>query len=210
MTIYGIPGLGADKRVFQYLSLDITPILWLPPKRKETLESYVKRLIAQIDQNKPFILLGVSFGGMVAIEMNKLITPEKTIIISSAATQYELPGIIKLVRKPIVQHVIKILLVKPPPFLANYLFGISTVKGKQLLKSIIRDTDINFLKWAIQQIICWKNVDIPKNLIRIHGDHDKLLRLQKDIKYHAIIKRGGHLTVVEQALEVEHHVRKYL
>jgi surfactin synthase thioesterase subunit len=53
--------------------------------------SYAKKLSHQIDTTQPFILIGVSLGGMLATEMTDFIQPEKTIIISSAKNKYELP-----------------------------------------------------------------------------------------------------------------------
>jgi len=69
MKIYLIGGLGADERVFKYLKLDCETqvIKWLEPKQKETIISYSKRLLKQINQEENFALLGVSFGGIIAI-----------------------------------------------------------------------------------------------------------------------------------------------
>lgn len=209
MTIYGIPGLGADERVFQYLSLEIVPVQWLPPEKHESLQSYVRRLLAQIDQKKPFIVLGVSFGGMVAVEMNKFINPQQTIIISSAATRYELPYIAKVMRKTGMLHLLPAFMLKPPSFLANHFFGLHTAASKKLLREIIKDSDARFNKWAIRQIIKWKNDTVPPTLIRIHGDKDRLIKMQKGIEY-KVIKGGGHLMIVEQAQEVEAIVKELL
>jgi esterase/lipase len=69
-----------------------------------TLQSYAIRLSAQIDTPKP-IILGVSFGGMIAIEIAKYIGCQQVIIVSSAKTKYEIPficrffGLLKLHQK---------------------------------------------------------------------------------------------------------------
>jgi alpha/beta superfamily hydrolase len=60
------------------------------------------RLSEQIIEVNP-ILVGVSFGGMIAVEVAKLIETEKVILISSAKTKHEIPqyyqfaGAIKIV-----------------------------------------------------------------------------------------------------------------
>lgn len=76
MNVYFISGLGADKRIFSKLTLsaefDIIHIDWIVPFSKETLVSYAKRLSKVIDVNNPFALIGVSFGGMIAVEIAKL------------------------------------------------------------------------------------------------------------------------------------------
>src|ERR1035437_6749894 len=94
-TLYFIPGLGADERLFSKLKLPGYKkkfIKWLVPKENESLPHYAKRLSAQIDSSKSFSLIGVSFGGMLAVEMSKFLKPKKIFLISSAKTNRELPA----------------------------------------------------------------------------------------------------------------------
>ena len=55
MKIYGISGLGADKRVFEYLTLDyqFIPIDWIKPEDKETIEEYSLRLSPLAQKCRP-------------------------------------------------------------------------------------------------------------------------------------------------------------
>ena len=62
--VYFIPGLGADKRVFNFLDLSFCePIFidWIKPSVAETLTSYAQRLFETIQDEKASIV-GVSFG----------------------------------------------------------------------------------------------------------------------------------------------------
>ena len=79
MKIYCISGLGADHTVFDRLDIngEKVCISWIPSFEWESLKDYARRLTAQVDTSEPFLLLGVSFGGMLAVEMNKFISPEK-------------------------------------------------------------------------------------------------------------------------------------
>ncbi|MEH6513989.1 MAG: hypothetical protein V7734_12910 [Maribacter arcticus] len=76
MKIFAISGLGADERVFNFLTLDheIVPIRWIAPKRKETIIAYSERLIQEykISDENEYAILGVSFGGLIAIEISKM------------------------------------------------------------------------------------------------------------------------------------------
>ncbi|MCB0541677.1 MAG: alpha/beta hydrolase, partial [Bacteroidetes bacterium] len=91
MKIFGISGLGADERVFKKLTLNynINTVKWLKPHKKEELKNYIKRLSVEIDDSQPFVLIGVSFGGIVAIELSKILKPEAVIIISSICNDKE-------------------------------------------------------------------------------------------------------------------------
>ena len=78
MNLYFISGLGAEKRIFQNLVLPevfkIHYIEWVAVSENETMESYCRRLSTQINQQEPFSIVGLSFGGVIAIEMSKVTT----------------------------------------------------------------------------------------------------------------------------------------
>lgn len=198
MVIYALGGLGADERVFEKLDLDypFIPIKWNASMANESFTNYCKRLCEQIDIENNFVLIGVSFGGIVATEMNKYISPDNTILISSASTRDELPSwwrylpLSKLIRW-LPKYVFK-----QPFFIVNYLFG---AKDKILLKAIIRGTDLSFIKWALIQILKWNNKTIPDNSSRIHGDKDRLIPLLGQC---IVIENGHHFMVVDRAAEI--------
>lgn len=201
MKIYGISGLGADKRVFKYLTLEheLIPIDWIKPKKRETLIEYSERLIKkyEIGNEEEFGILGVSFGGLVATEISKLKKPKFTILISSVETRKELTGIIKLVGKLKLIELIPEKLLNPPKIVAHFMFG---TKKKELLNSIIDDTDLSFTKWAVRELMLWNNETRLVNLIKIGGTKDKLLppKGQNTI----LIENGEHLMIVDKAKQV--------
>src|SRR5687768_12225467 len=100
-TIYHISGLGADDRVFKFLQLkDVNEkfIRWIKPDSQESLSEYCKRLTSQIDPADKIVLIGISFGGIVAQEISKYIKVDKVIIISSIKSPSELDWKLTLVR----------------------------------------------------------------------------------------------------------------
>lgn len=134
-TIYFVSGLGADERVFQFLDLNVEDqrhIKWIAPNPKESLVNYVKRLSEQIDQPKDSVLIGVSFGGIVAIELSKILTFSKVIIISSIKNKKEFTFYFKIAGKLGLDYLIPGKLMKRPNRFANYLFGIELSKRKLL------------------------------------------------------------------------------
>ena len=85
--VYFIPGLAAGKEIFEYISLpeelyDVHIIEWIIPKKRETIRQYAMRMATLVNKPKP-ILIGVSFGGVMAQEMNEFLDLKKLIIISS-------------------------------------------------------------------------------------------------------------------------------
>src|SRR5919112_538737 len=100
MKVYFISGLGANRKAFNFLDLSFCEpvfIEWLKPEKKETLEHYAKRLRSTIKEEHP-VIVGVSFGGMLATEMAKKDPLLKGIIISSNKSAAEFPGYLRIWR----------------------------------------------------------------------------------------------------------------
>jgi pimeloyl-ACP methyl ester carboxylesterase len=202
--IYLISGLGADERVFKNLDFNgFEPhfIKWIEPFKSETIAEYAQRLLPQITIKKP-IILGVSFGGMIAIEMSKLIDYQIVIIVSSAQNKNDIPWIYRILGTLEIHYFIPSFILKSANFITYWLFGISTYQDKKLLKAILKDTDIHFLKWALTAISRWKNEEINNQITHIHGDNDKILPFKNIHSVDFKIKNGGHFMILNKATEM--------
>ncbi len=207
MKIFAISGLGADERVFKYLSLehDLIIIAWLKPKKQEPIIEYSKRIIKEygIKNEQDFGLLGVSFGGLIATEISKLTKPKFTVLISSVATRNELSSIIKLAGTlKLIEFIPKKLFNLPKP-IAHFIFG---AKNKELLNAILDDTDLFFTKWALRELLNWKNEAYVPNLIKIGGTKDKLLPSKGTNTF--LIDKGEHFMIVDNANEISSIMNK--
>ena len=194
-------GLGADKRVFDFLDLSdysVYHIRWITPIPKESMGDYAQRILPQITEESP-ILMGVSFGGMIALEIAKLIPVEKIILISSARSSNAIPSYFKLVAKLRIQKLIPPGALKKPNEMTYWFFGVTTKEHKALLASIMKDTDEIFFMWALETITLWKNNTPTNHVIQIHGTKDRILSLQS-ADY--LVEGGGHLMIVTRANEI--------
>lgn len=214
MNTYFISGLGADKRIFSKLKLNeninMIHIDWIIPNKNESLASYAQRLSSVIDLSQPFALVGVSFGGMIAVEMAKLLTPAATIIISSTMLSTHLPALYRFAGKLGLLKFIPARLLKSSNKLTqNYYFGTRSNSEKTLLGKIIKDTDPYFLKWAIGSILSWSNKIKPKSIYHIHGTNDKIL-YSKIAQPDFIIEHGTHFMVYQNAQEISGIIDKLL
>ena len=91
--IYCISGLGADEQIFSNLQIpgyELVCLHWLQPEPGESFADYAKRMYAQIADPDP-ILMGVSFGGMLGIEIAKQFSVKKLVLISSVKIKTERP-----------------------------------------------------------------------------------------------------------------------
>src|SRR5690606_20203224 len=201
--IFIFSGLGTDERVFRHLEFpghETTYIKWERPLQGETLSEYSKPLISQIDESSP-ILIGLSFGGLIATEVSKLIDPEKLILIASATTRKEIPFYYRIAGKLNIHKLLPTRFLKHQTFVSNWLFGLQTKEDKKLLGEILNDTDSNFLKWAINSMLKWSNQTRGKNLIHIHGTKDRILPY-RFVKADFTIKNGGHFMTVNKSEEL--------
>ncbi len=209
--IYIFSGLGADERVFQRLDFSdfsTTFVKWIDPQDKETIEDYATRLLYQITTKKP-TLIGLSFGGLMAIEVAKQIETEKVILIASAKTKKEIPFYYRLAGQIGIHKLVPIRLLKNSNFFTNWFFGATTTFDKQLLKQILSDTDSVFLKWAIDKVARWANQTHTKNILHIHGTGDRILPI-KFVDSNIAIKNGGHFMPLNKADELNEILKNNL
>ncbi len=175
--VYFIPGLGADKRSFSFLDLSFCRphfIQWLTPMPFETLPSYAERLFTLINDEEATIV-GLSFGGMLATEMAKQHPKTKAIIISSAKTYQEIPGYLRFWRRIPVYNVIVNERTKSSSRFVLGILGAKGIEQKRVQHEILMSSNPAFTRWAMDAIVKWNNIVVPKNVIHIHGTADRLL-----------------------------------
>jgi pimeloyl-ACP methyl ester carboxylesterase len=147
--IYTFSGLGADETVFDKLEFPgyaVTYIQWITPLKHETIAAYATRLLVQITTPKP-VLIGLSFGGIMAIEAAKLIDTTQVILLASAKTKWEIPFYYRWAGKMRLHTLMPTGLLKRPGFIPNWLFGVESKEEKAVLNKILRKTDPVFLRW---------------------------------------------------------------
>jgi pimeloyl-ACP methyl ester carboxylesterase len=206
--LYLFSGLGADKRIFQKLDLSgysVNYIEWKVPLDGETIEHYASRLLSQITAPNP-TLIGLSFGGIMAIEVAKLIETEKVILISSIKSGNEVPFYYRWMAQAGLHKHIPSKFFKSTNFITNWLFGTVTPFDQQLLKEIMGDTNPDFFRWALGQIVQWKNQTLLKNLVHIHGTGDRILPIRFS-GYDILVENGGHFMTLNRSDEINRILR---
>jgi pimeloyl-ACP methyl ester carboxylesterase len=208
--LYLIPGLGADGRLFEGLrraGLEFEVIEFVTPLQDESFEAYALRLAAAIDQTQPFVLGGMSLGGMLATEIAFALKLEKLILISTCKSSREFPPYFKVFR---------------------YLPVHKLISGKQLKRHAPRsdrssmapwqndileqmriDSDPILVKWAVSRVIHWRSKPLPKNLLHLHGTEDKLFPL-RFVGEAVHVQGGSHVMVMDRAAEVVAEIQRFL
>ena len=209
--IYCISGFGADERVFSKLDFGENKVHFIPwkiPEKHETIGSYAGRMSNNIIHPSP-ILMGLSFGGMMSIEIAKLISVEKVVLLSSISTYHELPLYMRIAGK---LHLNKMIPMKPYPILEpleNYNLGVETKEEKKLLREYRKNLNLQYSNWAMNEVVNWKNNWIPPNLVHIHGTKDHIFPIRY-VKADYRIKGAGHLLPMNNAEEVNVILKKII
>lgn len=208
--VYFISGLGADYRAFSKLTLSVNMVhvQWVQSDDSDSIATYAQKLLSQIDTNQSVILVGLSFGGMVAVELSKLIPNCKVILLSSAPTPAAIPKTYKLFSAEKWIDKVPAFVFTKPNFMVYRMFGVKSRENKALLKLILKETDPVFFKWALKAVLSWRNEVLPTDLTRIHGTKDFILpKHGEDV---IPISGGGHLMVLERAREISEVLNRVL
>jgi len=212
LKAYFISGLGADRRAFYKIQLppayETLYLDWIAPLKNESFEAYAKRFSELIRPDEDFILIGLSFGGMLASEIAKIISPLKLIIISSLSNYKELPWYFKLAGKLKVHKILLPAIYKQATILNRYM-GAGDKEMKAIVYSYVNEIDPKFIRWSLNVIVNWSHTERLLNLVHIHGSNDHLLP-RSYIKADYIVEKGGHLMVMNQAEAVNKILEKIL
>ncbi len=209
--IYILTGLGADKSVFYKLRLSNyahTFVNWQMPDDKMSIEAYATLIAREITAEKP-ILVGLSFGGIVAIEIAKQIPVEKVILLATVKTKYEMPIFLRWIGKTKLHRIVpNKMFTKAGPW-APYFFGLVHKNDKRILSKILANSSPAFLKWAIDKILLWENTTLLKHFIHLHGSKDRLFPIRR-IKNCATIKGAGHLLTLTHSDTLNNELARLL
>ncbi|MCW5908948.1 MAG: alpha/beta hydrolase [Chitinophagales bacterium] len=212
MNIYLIPGLGADKRMYAP-QLQIFPeaqvLEHLPPRKSESLRDYAARLAPSIDNSQPFVLVGTSLGGMISVELSRIVNPTKIVLIASVKSRSEMPYFIRSMKylrlhKPIKGDFYK----KFNSLLVKRLDSRRDSAVAELIRQMTVDASSEFIEWAIDAVIHWQPpTEITTDIVHIHGTKDALFPISK-VKNVIPVVNGSHVMNLTMSSEVNKILRE--
>jgi len=213
MKIYQISGLGANQNAFKYLQInpdfEIDYLPWLQPEKDENLSHYAERMIEKVNVNEQFILMGLSFGGIMLSEINQLVKPEANILLSTVKDRSELPLYMKFSAKTSFHKFI------PTSFFTSeaglsYAFFRKIYSSKMPnLYDFFEFRDPHYLQWSIDKIVNWETPHLIENYLHIHGNKD-IIFPDSNIKNAEIISGGSHILVMQKAKKTSEIINGYL
>lgn len=213
--IIQISDIGADHSAFsrlQYSSeFSVIHAHWLELEdRDETFHSYCQRMAQTYHINKDDILIGFSFGGLIAQELAKTIGHKHVVLISSFRNKNDLQPLMSFGLKWKLNRLLPSFRV---PYISNFTAHFLNSKqkeGRKVIDEMLRKSDFSLLNWCIKQI---GQIDLSEtfssNYLCFTGQKDKLVK-DWNSSNHISVANGEHFMVFDQADIINEHLNKYL
>jgi pimeloyl-ACP methyl ester carboxylesterase len=202
--IFLIPGLGADSRIFNHLDLaghEVVKIDFPDPNKIDTLRIYAQRIVDQYHIEEGSIVIGNSLGGMIGVEIAKIVALKKTILISTIKTIDEAPPYFKFFQEVPVYNLIPENLLHSIDFVVEHYFGAVRDDDSRLFGDMLKSWPVERLKWAMKAALQFENTVIPPNTYHINGDKDLVFPC-KTIKDAIFVKGGSHIMMYNMADQI--------
>ena len=210
MDVYLIPGLGTDVRLFSRLDLGgyrTTVLEWPVYPAGITLPTLARDMAAQVDKQRPHVLVGVSMGGMLAQELALLTAPQRVVLISSITGPREMPPLLHLSRRTGLHHLITDATVRWSWPLRRH-FGVQDKAIARLLCDMAFEQGGTQIRRGTEAIVHWSGAQWTGPLQRIHGDRDRVLPLRFPVD--AVVHGGTHPMIITHGAQVSRMLRELL
>lgn len=212
ITVYFIPGMAAGPEIFKNIRLPkeyrVEVLEWLIPEKDEPLKAYAKRMADRVKKPNS-VLIGVSFGGVVAQEMKQFLKLRKLIIISSVKTRSELPRRMRVAGFTKAYKLIPTSVVLSAEDLTKFSVGPKSKKRLRLYQEYLNVRNKQYLDWALKRMVTWDRVSKVSGVIHIQGDEDKVFPF-KYIQDCIVIKGGTHIMILNRASEISRRLIKII
>ncbi len=214
--LYFIPGLGFDHRMFDRLNLsdfDLNYINWIEPERKESIQSYARRLAEGIEHdNQEVVLVGHSLGGIVAQEITAVIPIKRIFLISSIKSRDEMPWFFKAVQPLSLHHFFTKEICTGTLKYWGENHGYQTEEEQTLFKSMVGQQTNAYLQWALKSLSTWQTPKLPTDtsIFHIHGTDDKNFPIKLLSNVDVVVNGGSHFMTFQRGEEIGAFLRKEL
>lgn len=208
-----LPGLGTDARLYALQKTAFPELIvpeWLPPKWNESLPQYAARMARAVDPGVPCYIGGVSFGGMVALEMTRHLNARACFLISTLRSARELPlwarvlGPGAWLLPPFTDR----LLSWTGTALLNTMGRWMSSRAKTACTHLSKTRSV-ILPWACRNVVRWKPAPTPWPcpIFHLHGDRDVILP-HRGTTPTQLVPKAGHLLPLTHPFVVNEFLRR--
>ena len=175
---------------------------WIEPGAGDDLPGYARRMAAvieaRVDRRRRLLLGGSSFGGMLALEVARILRPDGVVLIGSCrdlrGVRPSLAALLPIApRVPLVAHRLFARL----GWWASFAFGARDDDDRRLFAAMLRSSPPRRVQWACGAMAGWRPLPLPGvPVFALHGGDDRLLpaeRARSSDPEVVVVAGAGHL-----------------
>lgn len=205
--IYLIPGMTPDYPVYARVknSLPNSSVLdFIQPFPSESLSDYADRISQGLSPES--VVVGVSFGGMLALEIARNRSLKACVLISSLRDPSQLPPwfrVFRSARAETVKHMLRC-----GGTLANALPKRLSTQSSVRMRKLAGPTG-DWYQWATTAVLKWEPCPVRSKVLQIHGTADgtfPIRYVEPDVR----IIGGGHALPVSHPRETVEAILGFL
>ena len=208
-TIYLFSGIGCSRAVFDRLTFPpgyrVRHVSWQEPRQGEGLREYCARLVSSVVFDGSDVLVGVSFGGMAAMEVARAHPQvEKVILLSSAVDVSEYAGVFRW------YGALKLYGVTPGRLFLGRRLRAWLVTGRirrrdaEAAERFFAPLSARYFRFAVRACLTFEGADraLLRRIWRIHGHRDALFPVRRLVSPAEDVDGATHLMVYTHGREV--------
>jgi pimeloyl-ACP methyl ester carboxylesterase len=174
----------------------------------ESMHAYARRLSQQIDTTGRYSIIGVSLGGMLAVEMSEFLNSEETVIISSAKNRHELPFRYRFMNKvPLNDAFGGAFLNATAPY-AQIIVEPDSRHERDTCLSMLKNKNELFMERSVDMIINWERDSCGSDIFHIHGTADRTIPIENVQDVDVIIEGGSHMMTLTKGKQIAKIVKE--
>lgn len=206
--LYLLPGMTADCPVYSRLLPLVAGakiVSFIDPLPNESLVCYAARMAPRFHPDS--YIGGVSFGGILALEISRLVRPKGCILISSVQSPRQLPPWFRIGRAFGGRNCSRLLRVIGD--------AASLVPGRIRTSSTIRVAKLSgfngaWQRWATSAVLDWQpDDDFGAPMLHIHGDADLTFPLRY-VRPDVVVHRGRHALPISHPTETANAINAFI
>ena len=168
-------------------------------------------MAASIDEEAP-VIIGISFGGMVAQEIAAFRKVQLIILISSIKTRSEMPLNMRIAGALRLNRLFPVKMIQQSDQaykIANRRLGAYTKEEQEFANVYRKTATTGYVNWSFNQILNWRGGGMPEKMIHIHGSKDRTFPI-RTIRADFIIEGGTHMMVWNRSEEISRIINEVL
>jgi pimeloyl-ACP methyl ester carboxylesterase len=207
-------GLGANAEVLRHQKQAFPQLIvppWQRPEKNDDLSTYSARLVESISIQRPCIIGGASFGGIIAQHVAKLISPAAVVLIGSVRNPNEFPLRIRAFRpfarvsRWLPVSLLQSLVAPCCGSVARKMFPHMSELALQF-----RHSDANVFRWSVENLLAWRQpISLCCPVLQVHGSRDFVLPASR-VKADRYLAGAGHVLSLTHPVEVNQFIRECL